>query len=151
MKASHAVFASVAFAVSLVASADIYLWKDRNGRTVYGDHYPPGVDAKVVRSGPVRLATPAPQPDAPAAPHVPATPQTPATPATPVEAARPDAQRKAQCGALRDRLASVDTRLAALTSRDPSARSHGEKQDDSALREERRTLKLKVDIVCQTP
>ena len=53
-------FAALAFSVS--AAAQLYKWKDQNGRLQYGDTPPPGVEATPMR-GPA-AGTPPPAPEA---------------------------------------------------------------------------------------
>jgi hypothetical protein len=54
---------AAALAFSAGASAQLYKWKDANGRTRYGDTPPPGVDASRLRV-PSSAPSPAPSPDA---------------------------------------------------------------------------------------
>ncbi len=51
-------FLAAALAVSAGAGAQMYKWKDANGRIRYGDTPPPGVDATTIRA-PSSYATPA--------------------------------------------------------------------------------------------
>ena len=60
MKKLIALAAALAFSAG--AAAQMYKWKDANGRTRYGDTPPPGVDAKPLRSAPASGYAPAPAP-----------------------------------------------------------------------------------------
>lgn len=52
--------ASVCLLLSMSAQAQVYEWRDAEGRVMYSDRPPPGVDARLVRSG-ARAAPPAPE------------------------------------------------------------------------------------------
>jgi hypothetical protein len=54
---------ATALAFSAGAAAQLYKWKDANGRIRYGDTPPPGVDATTIR-GPSSYSPPAPAADA---------------------------------------------------------------------------------------
>jgi hypothetical protein len=53
---------AVALAFSGGAAAQLYKWKDANGRTRYGDTPPPGVNATQLRNGPASGYAPPPAP-----------------------------------------------------------------------------------------
>ena len=61
MKRLIAFIAALAFSAG--AAAQLYKWKDSNGRTRYGDVPPPGVNATPIR-GPVSAPPPPPAPEA---------------------------------------------------------------------------------------
>lgn len=66
------------------ASAQIYTWKDKDGRTVISDYPPPDAGGTVQRSGEERLFRSAPQQEAPAQPA----PERSAPPTAPAEPQR---------------------------------------------------------------
>lgn len=158
--------ALLALLTALPAAAQIYSWKDRDGRTVYSDVPPPTGEVKVLRPG--RVAAPAAPANGDAAPG--AVTGTATDAAKPKSTAERDLEFRQRRAAEAESQAKADKEAAATAERErfctqarnqltalrsgvriarPNAAGEREFLDDAARAEETSRLQQQIDQNCQ--
>lgn len=156
--------ALLALLIALPAAAQIYSWKDKDGRTVYSDVPPPTGEVKVLRPG--RVVPPAAAANGEAAPAAGAA----ADAAKPKSTAERDLEFRQRRAAEAETQAKADKEAAAAAERErfcaqarnqlkalqsgiriarPNAAGEREFLDDAARAEETSRLQQQIDQTCQ--